>query len=350
MRDSYIHECHEVSPGGGCYGIGLSEGSADNLVENNISWNFDKVLVAPGSGGGNVYAYNYMDDAWIDYHPNFVESGMEASHGATPNYGLFEGNLTHSFGTDHTHGNSILMTWLRNLSTIHRSAWPPLSDYVMNMTVSPAKVGDCVPPPGYDDKCEAYIDWAGRFGAVVTFGNLFYNYVGNVIGSADTPTAPQNAGFVYDYNSNDNRVPMWSIGYGDFDGVDQGAIATLYRDGNYDIATKSVKWDNTPAQTIPDSLYLCGKPAFFGSYTWPWVDGSNATTPYLAHPYQYFPLSDTQGTFLTSGAYVTHQGYQLPAFVRFLQLRSIVAAPDCPPASITTPSVACALLVTGNTP
>jgi hypothetical protein len=37
-----------------------------------------------------------------------------------------------------------------------------------------------------------------------------------------------------------------------------------------------VKWDPSIAtQTLPNSLYLSGKPAFFDAgrgYTWPWVD------------------------------------------------------------------------------
>ena len=35
--------------------------------------------------------------------------------------------------------------------------------------------------------------------------------------------------------------------------------------------TNQVHWDSSD-QTIPPSLYLTSKPAFFGSYPWPWVD------------------------------------------------------------------------------
>jgi len=37
-----------------------------------------------------------------------------------------------------------------------------------------------------------------------------------------------------------------------------------------------VHWDRAP-QPIPDSLYLSGKPAFFGVNPWPWVDALGTT-------------------------------------------------------------------------
>jgi hypothetical protein len=57
----------------------------------------------------------------------------------------------------------------------------------------------------------------------------------------------------------------------------------MIRDGNYDYLTNSQHWHNTPAGfTIPNSLYLTSKPAFFGANSWPWVDpvtGATATLP-----------------------------------------------------------------------
>ena len=58
--------------------------------------------------------------------------------------------------------------------------------------------------------------------------------------------------------------------------VDPKVAATTIRHGNFDYVTNSVKWDPSIAtQTLPSSLYLSGKPAFFDAgrgYTWPWVD------------------------------------------------------------------------------
>jgi hypothetical protein len=48
----------------------------------------------------------------------------------------------------------------------------------------------------------------------------------------------------------------------------------MIRDGNFDYVTLSVHWHEMPGftGTLPDSLYLPGKPAFFGDCLWPWVD------------------------------------------------------------------------------
>ena len=47
--------------------------------------------------------------------------------------------------------------------------------------------------------------------------------------------------------------------------------STVVRDGNFDYLTNTVRWDRA-AQALPASLYLTGKPAFFGDLPWPWVD------------------------------------------------------------------------------
>jgi len=100
VRDSYIHSTINPTPAGAGYGLEFSWGSADNLAENNISWNFDKVMVMRASGGGKVMAYNCMDDGWIAHQPNWVESGINAAHMTMPHFELFERNLTFALGTD----------------------------------------------------------------------------------------------------------------------------------------------------------------------------------------------------------------------------------------------------------
>ena len=69
---------------------------------------------------------------------------------------------------------------------------------------------------------------------------------------------------------------IWRLGYdpGHWDQVaDPKVLATVLRDGNYDYVTGSVRWDRRP-RTLPASLYLTAKPAFFGDEPWPWVDAT----------------------------------------------------------------------------
>src|SRR5262249_2796797 len=43
LRDSYLHTTQSPFAGGGGYGLAVSQYAADNLFENNIIWNMDKV-------------------------------------------------------------------------------------------------------------------------------------------------------------------------------------------------------------------------------------------------------------------------------------------------------------------
>jgi len=297
VRDSFFHSTINPSPGGGGYGIEFSWGSADNLVENNISWNFNKVMVMRASGGGNVIAYNYMDDGWINYQPSFVEVGLNASHMTCPHYELFEGNLAFNFDGENTWGNSTFITVYRNLLTGHRAAWPPLDAYTFRGAGRPL----------------AYADVGNRRAIGIAYGHVFYTFVGNVLGYQDMPLAPQKRGFAgaNAYPWSWDPVPMWQLGYdasGNWGPADANVLATVVRDGNFDFATRSVHWDGAPAR-LPDSLYLSGKPAFFGNLPWPWVDGANPASPYQAHPYTYRGHS--------------YAGFSLPAYLRFLQLSGV---------------------------
>ena len=355
VRDSYMHSTINPTPGGAGYGLEFSWASADNLAENNISWNFNKVMVMRASGGGNVVAYNYMDDGWIAYQPNWVESGVNAAHMTTPHFELFEGNLSFALGSDDTWGGSIFITWLRNVATNHRAAWPPLNAYLFNSATQAQ--GGCTTTGPFDDSCVPYTDAGNRAAAIANYGDDFFNYVANVLGSSGMPAAPEVQGFTYANAAPDwpsDPVPMWTIGFGDWNGdsqVDQGVANTVFRDGNYDYATNSVKWAGSP-QAIPSSLYASAKPDFFGTtYVWPWSDGSNASQPYYGHAFSYYPLSTTFGTFGTAGTKVSYPGYQLPAFVRFLELHGIEQPPaGCGTATLGGVPAGCTLLVTGVAP
>jgi hypothetical protein len=66
--------------------------------------------------------------------------------------------------------------------------------------------------------------------------------------------------------------------------TDPRVKATTVRHGNFDYVTNSVVWDPAISdRTLPVSLYLAQKPAFFNAgrgYTWPWVDPTGATKLY----------------------------------------------------------------------
>ena len=246
VRDSYMHHTQHPEPGGGGYGLSISLYSADNLVENNISWRFNKVMVMRASGGGNVIAYNYMDDGYISYSPTWVEVGLNASHMTTPHYELFEGNESFNFDGDNTWGNSVYITIFRNhLTGLRRSIGaPPLQDLLNRRAIG------------------------------VMEGHRWYTFVGNVLGF-EGMSPPPGASFVYESSFPWNADPsMWRLGYNPenwFARADQRVLSTVIRDGNFDYVTNTVQWRDG-RKAIPDSLYLTAKPSFFGNNPWPWVD------------------------------------------------------------------------------
>jgi hypothetical protein len=297
LRDSFIHETPDPNPGGAGYLVGLNYGASDNLVENNIMWYGNKVDVMRATGGGNVLAYNYMDDSFGSTYPESPEAGVNAGHYTTPHMELLEGNYSSNFKGDTYWGNSIYITVFRNWLSALRAAHPPLNtyDYIS---------GNC----NY-----LYGDYTGRIAVDVQAYSYNQNFVGNVLGMQNqqllsNPYQSQSCyngvegGFTEqvltsaDNNtaSNIDAVIMWN--FGDYQAsvntscqcwswIDT-TIDTQLRNGNFDWVTKAQHWygiggttDGAVApMTIPNSLYLTSKPAFFGPNPWPWVDPSTGTT------------------------------------------------------------------------
>jgi hypothetical protein len=174
-----------------------------------------------------------------------VEDGINGSHMVGSHHMLFEGNESFNYDADNTHGSAIYHTVFRNhLSGFRR-------DY-----------------SGMDN---------ARAGGL-NYGSWWHSFVGNVMG-----TQGKMSGWVYeDSYPWANDLAIWRLGY---DGIhweqdaDSRVRSTVLREGNYDYVTDQVHWDTT-AQTLPLSLYLTSKPAFFGANPWPWVDPTGATKLY----------------------------------------------------------------------
>jgi hypothetical protein len=267
VRDSHIHTGSAPTPGGGGYAISLAAGSSEILIENNISRDTNKVMVARACGAGSVVAYNYMDDGWISYSPTWQEIGLNASHMAGPHHVLFEGNHCFNMDNDYTHGSSQYITYFRNYSTGQRGSWtgPDANSRtagVSSWARAVSFIGNVMGRPGQMSEWR-YAD--PMMGCDATGSNC----VGGVSGQWGGATGN-----------------IWQVGY---DATSQwrqqaelGALSTVIRDGNYDFLTNSQRWHNTPGGfTIPNSMYLTSTPAFFGSNPWPWTDPSTGAVNVL---------------------------------------------------------------------
>ena len=115
VRDSFVHETPIPNPGGGGY---LTRSPMAALRKPNRE---QYLLVrqqgrtrCAATGGGNVFAYNYTDDAFGTQYPDQPEAGINAGHYTTPHLELLEGNYSQNFKGDSFWGNSIYITAFRN--------------------------------------------------------------------------------------------------------------------------------------------------------------------------------------------------------------------------------------------
>jgi pectate lyase-like protein len=245
VRGSYVHHARKIEPGGGAYGIALGTQSSDNLVEDNIVVRLNKPIVLSGTGGGNVVAYNYVDDAFIAYHATWQETAIDANHGAFPHYDLIEGNWAPNVAADSTHGNSGWQTFFRNYATGMNTGVPRTAN---------------VRAVGIDGFNREY----NVVGNVLLRPGLKVNGVAPILLSSSRDTLAVPAAY---------RIGAGSLG-GPVEAFDDGtALRTLLRHGNFDYATNRIEWDpRIASHELPPSLYLKGKPAFFGDELWPFVD------------------------------------------------------------------------------
>jgi hypothetical protein len=259
LREFYAHDSAWIQPGGGSYAIGLSFGTSEVLIENGISVKANKIMVARSAGAGSVVGYNYMDMSYINSNGGWIETGINASHMVGPHHVLFEGNYGQNADSDDTHGNSIYHTFFRNSLRGIRAA--------------------------FDNQAGGRVDDATQWrnGPKRCAGMMAYSYwmsfVGNVLG-----VPGKMDGWVYETTWTPSYKPaIWLLGWEKV--MDTKVAATAFRHGNFDYVTNTVKWDpSVNNHTLPNSLYLTQKPAFFDAgsgYTWPWVDPVGTTKLYV---------------------------------------------------------------------
>jgi len=265
LVDSYIHDAAWAEPGGAGYALALSNASSEILVENNIVVKANKVMVVRSAGAGSVVAYNYMDDGYIATDEPWIEIGLNASHMVGSHMVLFEGNQSFNIDSDDTHGNSTYMVYFRNLATTVRSTFQ--SDYT----------GDTINDTDNIPGGTANPNGPKRAAGAMTY-SYWMSYVGNILGQPGLATAAN--GYVDAATTSASWGPtIWLLGWNALGNntVDPQVAATAIQDGNWDSYLGQQTWLTDAPASLPDSMYLSCKPAFFGSDTWPWLDPSTGT-------------------------------------------------------------------------
>jgi len=243
VRDSFAHGSADENPGGQAYGIVIGVGSSACLVENNISIENNKPIALNVTGGGNVIAYNYVDDAVLWNSAGWQENAIDDCHASFTHHDLIEGNWTPNLGSDSTHGNSGWHVHLRNYASGRNTSGASSNLRAVGM--------------------DGWTHWHAYVGNVLKGGQVYQT----------TPSAQSGSVPIYQLGN------LWGGNWGNWD--NGYSAAHIFRDGNWDNVTNGVVWANG-ARTIPSSFYLTAKPAFFGARTWPWVDpltGAAAVLP-----------------------------------------------------------------------
>src|SRR5258706_4503000 len=166
LRDSYLHEASDykiLTNGGGGYLHAIDKATANSLVENNVIWNGDKVIVMRASGGGNVVGYNYFDDSWDVGAPVAQEAGVNAGHYLGSHMELMDGNWSHKYSGDSWWGNTLYITALRDQFSRRRSGQSWLATLVNGN--------------GYP-----YCDCWARSALTMQNFQWWHNIVGNILG------------------------------------------------------------------------------------------------------------------------------------------------------------------------
>ncbi len=246
VRDSYIH-FQTAQSSDRAYGLGLFFSTSDWKIENNIFRELRHLGAQEGGGSGNVWIYNYMDDAHYLYGVGWHD-GARLNHGAHPYMTLVEGNSASAIGFDGSWGsgshNVIFRNWI----------WGDLTgDYDDFDGTNPTEL----------------------FNAIrIDIGNVHYSVVGNVLGRdglnttwsaaqmhpTDCDTGTRAVPVVY-WVSCDDNFPTSYV---------SAAWDTLIKHGNYDMKTDGVAdWDGGANHDLEDSMYYDSKPSFFGDCVWP---------------------------------------------------------------------------------
>lgn len=250
---------NQGSNGGGI----LIERSSMNLIVDSIIYDSFPNLEVNFGCTGNVFAYNLWDDATALSGAWGMSVNM--NHGAHNSFNLFEGNVTPSFQPDGYFGSVSHDTIFRN--RIH-------GYQAYN------KVGDA----------------SGSVAIKLKRFTRYYNVVGNILGmprssavyehtasGASTPAMyqlgyPNIGNHSYSGTAEPSAGKWWadwgsSTGPSGYQERDLDVANTLIRKGNYNTVNSAIPSNESlGSDTLPNSLFINSKPAWFYELAWPPFD------------------------------------------------------------------------------
>jgi hypothetical protein len=244
VRRCFVH--NQRTTGSNHEAIDFGNDNSWNLVEDNICI-VDGPPITFGDAGNrctaNVVAYNYI------LNPYQVEYSWDITfnHGPHNMLNLAEGNVLNNFKDDGYFGSSSCNTLFRNRIT-GKISLKHFSNYY-NV------VGNVIGTTGVSAYETQQVNY--NFSTIYELG--FPNIGNHTYSGIFGPTVPPN----YSANGNNLTDPENQT-------LDLNVAATILRHGNFDYFNNVTVWDATiPDHTLPDSLYLAGRPGWW-PYAIPW--------------------------------------------------------------------------------
>ena len=255
--------------GAGSNGAGILFGGSNCLIEDNVLIEQFPHMEVNGAGG-NVLAYNACYDSSI-FQGDFGLLGcsIDTNHGAQSSFNLYEGNVAQRFQSDGYHGSSSQDTafrnWFHATSDKTQLFWicVDLNRFTRNYNI----VGNVL---GHKDYTWSYDNADNGFGYETHFIYVLgMPNMGN--GGFNGQTAQPSKGKNWaDWDKMLAAPPGGGPGPNGFQELDLDVKATTLLLGNYNYCDKGVREsESLKGKQLPASLYLTGKPKWFGDLAWP---------------------------------------------------------------------------------
>ncbi len=266
---SEIRHCHvSKRKGAGSNGAGILFGTCSFcLIEDNILVEqFPHVEV--NATCGSVFAYNFCyDSAVFIGHDGMLGCSIDTNHGSHSSFNLYEGNVAPRFQSDGYHGSSSHDTAFRNWfhATSEKTSDFWICVNLNRFTRDYSIVGNILGQKGYAWQYE--VEPVGFAYDKHYIYSLGYPNMGN--GWANGKTAQLSKGKPWgDWDK--VRAGRPYPGPSGFQELDLDVKATTLLKGNYNYKDHGVpKSESLGGATLPKSLYLKEKPAWFGDLPWP---------------------------------------------------------------------------------
>lgn len=273
IRHSSFHDGFIHGPGSTDDDVFIADKTSGFLVIDNICTRQHVSIMLNWGASGNVIAYNYSTGNFDSgaYNALFTAISMHGSH---PMFNLMEGNIGQQIYLDSVWGsgsnNTMLRNWIKGASLNQK----PLTGR-----------GPLTGRPWEEIQANRAMQ--------IGFSHLNDNFVGNIVGS------PEMLNLTF-YNNGVTKLPSvgvlvapsnrsydaatyaYTFGYGELSdggtgpGDGPAAFNSALIHGDYCFPTGAIIWNpKNSDHAIPNSLFLSGKPTWFGSLAWPPIDPNN---------------------------------------------------------------------------